>query len=249
MRTPTLMKGVNLMRKAPTRRTVCMIVMIIAIMTLSACKASSAVESGTVSPVESITETTTVETTAKPLMAPKSSSTSAATSTPTPTATPTPTSTPTPEPTEAPTTTTTSTTASTEATTTTAAPAETTAAPTPIPEPTATPTPEPEPEPTEDSLDESRAEQYSAGMSYVQDAGYTITNTNSAKYAFTFVNTTGTYRGIVSADLNNGHVAWYVSYEPVDSSDSEATYSYYGYSDDLVSLLGEIDSSWMSYGA
>ena len=171
-----------------------------------------------------------------------------ATPTPKPTATPTPTSTPTPEPTEAPTTTTTSTTASTEATTTTAAPAETTAAPTPIPEPTATPTPEPEPEPTEDSLDELRAEQYSAGMSYVQDAGYTITNTNSAKYAFTFVNTTGTYQGIVSADLNNGHMAWRVSYKPIDTSDPEAIYSYYGYSDDLVSLLGEIDSSWMSYG-
>ena len=184
----------------------------------------------TISQTETESETTTeaTQTTATP--------------TPKPTATPTPMSTPTPEPTEAPTTTTTSTTASTEATTTTAAP-------TPTPEPTATPTPEPEPEPTEDSLDELRAEQYSAGMSYVQDAGYTITNTNSAKYAFTFVNTTGTYRGIVSADLNNGHMAWRVSYEPVDSSDSGATYSYYGYSDDLVSLLGEIDSSWMSYGA
>lgn len=227
------------MRKAPTRRTVCMIVMIIAIMTLSACKASSAVESGTVSPVESITETTTVETTAKPLMVPKSSSTSAAISTPTPTATPTPTSTPTPEPTEAPTTTTTSTTASTEATTTTAAPAETTAAPTPIPEPTATP--EPEPEPTEPGRD--LYAEIDNAVSYAESLGYTITDVRSG-YGFTFVNATGTYKGVVTAsgDWNDN---WILSYTPVDEASSD--YSYYGYTPDLISAIGNIDSDYLYF--
>ena len=166
-----------------------------------------------------------------------------ATPTPKPTATPAPTATPTPVPVSETT---------TEATTQTAAPTSKPTA-TPVPEPTdppATPTPVPEPEPTEAPTEPEPTEpgrdlyaEIDNAVSYAESLGYTITDVRSG-YGFTFVNATGTYKGVVTAsgDWNDN---WILSYTPVDEASSD--YSYYDYTPDLISAIGNIDSDYLYF--
>lgn len=166
-----------------------------------------------------------------------------ATPTPKPTATPAPTATPTPVPVSETT---------TEATTQTAAPTPKPTA-TPVPEPTdppATPTPVPEPEPTEAPTEPEPTEpgrdlyaEIDNAVSYAESLGYTITDVRTG-YGFTFVNATGTYKGVVtlSGDKDND---WILSYAPVDGDSSD--YSYYDYTPDLISAIGNIDSDYLYF--
>lgn len=238
------MKGGALYMKKSTKKILVTMAIVIAMMMATACPAT---ETSMSVPDETTwtSETTEATTTARKVgvARPTTEATqTTATPTPKPTATPAPTATPTPVPVSE----------TTEATTQTAAPTPKPTA-TPVPEPTdppATPTPVPEPEPTEAPTEPEPTEpgrdlyaEIDNAVSYAESLGYTITDVRSG-YGFTFVNATGTYKGVVTAsgDWNDN---WILSYTPVDEASSD--YSYYDYTPDLISAIGNIDSDYLYF--
>lgn len=142
----------------------------------------------------------------------------------------------------------------TELATTTEVTTQATATPTPkptatsVPEPTdppETPTPIPEPEPTEpEPTEDPKLAEYEAGMAHVQALGYTLVHSDASSYAFSFTNATGTFHGAVypSGDRMG---CWILEQKPVDPDDRG--YRCDGYDLDLISMLDEIDPSYMNY--
>ena len=186
--------------------------------------------------------TTTTETTIKPT----TESTTEPTPVPTDMPTPEPTATPMPEPTATPTPT--KTPKPTKATEPTAKPTEppppeTTPKPTDPPPPPET-TPEPT-TPTSDPNGRDYAAEQQAGISRAKELGYTITKVyNNREYAFSFTNAAGTFKG--SAHIMSS-TQWHITYHAANSDDPGATYVFAKSGMDVVSLLNEIDASWMNY--
>ena len=187
-----------------------------------------------------LTETTVSESTTVPTNTPTSVPTNTPTPSPKPTETPTPvpTDTPTPKPTATPTP------KPTKAPKPTQAPTETTAKPTDPPTESSAPTTTKAPEQSDPPGRNLRAE-YDATLAYIKALGYTVTVENSEKYKIKFTNATGTYKG--SAIIGRGEREWEVDYFPIDRSDPNATYAYYGIGFDPIAQLDEIDPSWMNY--
>ena len=202
------------------------------------------------------------ETTGQPTTQPTTESTTEPTPVPTDTPTPEPTATPTPVPTDTPTPEPTAT--PTPAPTATPTPTKT-PKPTKATEPTAKPTEPPPPEttpkltdpppppettpepttPTSDPNGRDYAAEQQAGISRAKELGYTITKVyNNREYAFSFTNATGTFKG--SAHIMSS-TQWHITYHAANSDDPGATYVFAKSGMDVVSLLNEIDASWMNY--
>ena len=207
---------------------------------LAACTKKDESQTSSTTEQTTLTETTVSESTTVPTNTPTSVPTNTPTPSPKPTETPTPvpTDTPTPKPTATPTP------KPTKAPKPTQAPTETTAKPTDPPTESSAPTTTKAPEQSDPPGRNLRAE-YDATLAYIKALGYTVTVENSEKYKIKFTNATGTYKG--SAIIGRGEREWEVDYFPIDRSDPNATYAYYGIGFDPIAQLDEIDPSWMNY--